>query len=36
LILGEFSFWVPCIFWLSVLCLMYSVFSPTLWVVTSV
>jgi hypothetical protein len=24
LILEEFSFWAPCIFWLSVLCLMYS------------
>jgi hypothetical protein len=24
LIWGEFSFWTPSIFWLSVLCLMYS------------
>jgi hypothetical protein len=33
LILGECSFWVPYIFWLSVLCLMCSwqIFSPTLW-----
>jgi hypothetical protein len=31
-------FWAPPIFWLSVLCLMYSwkIFSPTLWVVCSV
>jgi hypothetical protein len=36
--LGEFRFWAPCVFWLSVLCLMYSwqIFSPTLWVVSSV
>jgi hypothetical protein len=29
---------VPCIFWLSVPCLMYSwqIFSPILWVVSSV
>jgi hypothetical protein len=32
-ILGEFSFWVPCIFWSSVSCQMYSWqrFSPILW-----
>jgi hypothetical protein len=38
LILGEFSFWVPCIFWSSVLCLMcgWQIFSPTLWVVSLV
>jgi hypothetical protein len=31
-------FWATCIFWLSVLCLMCSwqIFSPTLWVVSSV
>jgi hypothetical protein len=36
--LGEFSFLSSRIFWLLFLCLMYSwqIFSPTLWVVSSV
>jgi hypothetical protein len=34
----SLTFWAPCIFWLSVLCLMYSwqIFSPALRVVSSV